>query len=100
MRGPHTEGPHNVDVHDKDDGNNRGLISVLGASPAETDDTEAVPALGTDSGLPPTEENQASPATPAFGGNAENVALMERRSQEDDDDGDLTIKWVIIQQHL
>ena len=91
-RGPQTEGFQNVDMHDEGDDDNRGPISDLSAPQAETDYTEAVPALGTDSGLPPTEEQQASTATPAVGGNVENVAPMEPRSQEDDDEVDLTIK--------
>jgi hypothetical protein len=93
VQGPHTEGSQILDVHDEDDGDDRGPISGVSASQAEPDETEAVPNLCTDSGPPPAEGQQESTAaTPAFGGNMENVALIEPRSQEDDDEVDLTIK--------
>ena len=50
-RGPHTEGFHILGEHDEDGSDNWGPISDVIAPQAEADDTEAVPALGTDSGL-------------------------------------------------
>ena len=91
-QGPHTEGFQNVDVHGEDDGDNQGPILDVSVSQAEADDTEAAPALWTDSGPLPKEEPQKSTATPAFGEHVENVALIEPRSQEDDDEVDQTIK--------
>ena len=82
-QGPHIEGLQNVDVHDEDDGDNRGPILDVTASQAEADDTEAVAALRTDSGPLSTEVPQESLATPNFGRDVKNVALMESRSQED-----------------
>ena len=97
-RGPHTVGFQNVDVHDEDDGDNRGPILDVGASQAEADDTETVPALSTDSGPLSTAGRQELTATPAFGGDMENVALIEPQVQDDDDEVHLTIKYVILRQ--
>ena len=91
-RGPHTEGFQNVDVHDEDDGDNRGPILDVSVPPAEADDTEAVPALQSDSGPLPMQGQRESTATPTFGGNVENMALVEPQVQEVDDEVDLTIK--------
>jgi len=92
-RGPHTEGLQNLDVNDEDDGDNQGPITNMSASQqAEAVDIEAVPALCTDSGPPPTEERQESKATPAFGGGMENAALIDPQFQEDDEEMDLAIK--------
>ena len=93
VRGPHTEGFQNVDVRDEDDGDNQGRTPDVGASQAEADDTGAVPARWADSGLQPTEEPREPTTTPALGGNVENVALIEPRPQEvEDDDEYSTIK--------
>ena len=85
QRGPHTEGFQNVDVHDEDDGDNRGPILDVGASQAEPDDTEVVPALWTVS-RPPTEKQQESTASPTLGRNMENVEPLY------DEDDQMTIK--------
>ncbi len=83
-QGPHTEGFQILDVHDDDDddGSNQGHISDVSASQAGPDDTETVPVLHTDSAPPPLEGQQAFTATPASGGNLENVVLAEAQSQE------------------
>ena len=80
-RSPHTEGCQIPDVHDDngDDGGNQGHISDVSTSQAERNDTETAPALTTGSAPPPTE---VSTATPASGGNVENVVLLEPQSQE------------------
>ena len=87
-RGHHTEGFQNVDVHDGDDGDNRGPILDVSTSQAEPDDTADMPVLWTDSAPPPREGRQESKAAPAFGGNVENVNLRKPRYQEGDDEDD------------
>ena len=89
---PHTEGLQTVDIHVEDGADNQEPIPDVSASQAEADDTEAVLALLTDSGPLPTEEPQESMATPAVGGNVENIVPTKPRYQEDDDEADLTIK--------
>ena len=82
----HTEGFQNVDVHVEVDADNQGRTPDVSASQAEADDTETVAALWTDLRPQPTEKPQESTATPAFGRNVENVALIEPQSQEDEDE--------------
>jgi hypothetical protein len=79
-RGPHTEGSQVYNVHDdfEDNGSNQGPVSNVSACQAEPGDTESVPAFGTDSAPPPTEEQQASIATLV----SERIVLIEPQSQE------------------
>ena len=97
-RGPHTEGFQGLEVYNEDSSSNQGPISEAGVSQVEPGDTEAVPALRTDSAPPSTKGQRELTATPAFGKDVENVALGELRSLEEDveedeeEDEDLTIK--------
>jgi len=88
-RDPHTEG---VLIFAEDDDDNQGRILDVRASQAEASDTEAVPALCTDSGPPQTEEQQELTAT-AFRGNVENIV---KPPYQEDDEVDRTIKWVMM----
>ena len=84
-RGSHTGDFQDLEVHGEDDGRNQRPISDAGVSQTEPHDTDAVPALRADSAPPPTEEQQESTVTPAFGRNVGNVALRKPRSLEDDE---------------
>ena len=83
-QGPHSEGFQILDVHNagEDGSNNQGHISDVSASQAGLYDTETVPVLHIDSAPPPPKWQQISTATPAPGGNLENVALIGSQSQE------------------
>ena len=83
-RSPNAEDFQILDVHDscEDNGGNRGHISDLSASQAESGDTETVPPLSTDSAPPPTEGQQTSTATPASKRNVHHSSLIEPQSQE------------------
>ena len=94
-RGSHIEGFQDLDVHD---GIDRGPISNRVVPQAEPDDTDAVPALSTDSVPPRTEEQQEQITTPDF--RMKNTALREFRSltsfagplDEDKNDNTPTVK--------
>ena len=83
-QGPHTNGFQVLNVHNagEDGGSKQGHISDVSASQAGPDDTETVPVLHIDSAAPPPKWQQISTATPAPGGNLENVVFIGPQSQE------------------